>query len=116
MLVRYLIVAAAQDLAEAHTQLAGWRQSLLDLFGQAELLALPTMPVFSPRLADQTLGALINAVIEISAYTRLFNTAGTVHRPAGVGGRSTHSREPAGGWPAERRGTTAHHRGADPGS
>jgi Asp-tRNA(Asn)/Glu-tRNA(Gln) amidotransferase A subunit family amidase len=35
-------------LADARSQVAAWRQSLLDLFGQVELLALPTLPVFPP--------------------------------------------------------------------
>jgi Asp-tRNA(Asn)/Glu-tRNA(Gln) amidotransferase A subunit family amidase len=63
-------------LADARAQLAGWRQSLLDLFGQVELLALPTMPVFPPRLEDLSPDSLINVVIEITRYTGLFNAAG----------------------------------------
>ena len=63
-------------LADARTQLAAWRESLLDLFGYAELLALPTMPVFPPRLDDLTPDSLINVVIEITQYTGLFNAAG----------------------------------------
>jgi amidase len=63
-------------LADARAQLAGWRQSLLDLFGQVELLALPTMPVFPPRLEDLTADSLLNIVLEITRYTGLFNAAG----------------------------------------
>jgi amidase len=63
-------------LAGARAQLAGWRQSLLDLFGQVELLALPTMPVFPPRLEDLTPDSLVTHVIEICQYTGLFNAAG----------------------------------------
>ena len=63
-------------LAEARKQLAGWRQSLLDLFGQVELLALPTMPVFPPKLADVTPDSLVNVIIEVTRYTGLFNAAG----------------------------------------
>ena len=63
-------------LEQARAQLAGWRQSLLDLFGQVELLALPTMPVFPPRLADLTPGSLVDVIIEITRYTGLFNAAG----------------------------------------
>jgi len=63
-------------LAEARAQLAGWRQSLLDLFGQVELLALPTMPVFPPRLTDLTPDSLVSVIIEITQYTGLFNAAG----------------------------------------
>ena len=63
-------------LADARAQLAAWRESLLDLFGHAELLALPTMPVFPPRLDDLTPDSLINVIIEITQYTGLFNAAG----------------------------------------
>ena len=63
-------------LAEARAQLGSWRQSLLDLFSQVELLALPTMPVFPPRLEDLTPGSLVNIVIQVSQYTGLFNAAG----------------------------------------
>jgi hypothetical protein len=41
-------------LDDASSQLAAWRQSLLDLFGQVDLLALLAMPVFPPRLAGLT--------------------------------------------------------------
>ena len=64
-------------LADARGQLAAWRQSLLDLFGQVELLALPTLPVFPPPLADLTPDSLVNMIIEITQYTGLFNAAGT---------------------------------------
>jgi amidase len=63
-------------LADARAQLAGWRQSLLDLFGQVELLALPTMPVFPPGLAEVTPDSLVNVIIEVTRYTGLFNAAG----------------------------------------
>ena len=39
-------------LDDARGQLAAWRQSLLDLFGQVDLLVLPAMPTFPPALAD----------------------------------------------------------------
>ena len=54
-------------LAEARGQLAQWRRSLLDLFGQVELLALPTMPVFPPRLADLTPASLVDTIVEITS-------------------------------------------------
>jgi amidase len=63
-------------LEEARSQLAAWRQTLLDLFGQVELLALPTLPTFPPRLADLAPDSLINVIIEITQYTGLFNAAG----------------------------------------
>lgn len=64
-------------LGDARSQLAGWRKSLLDLFSQVELLALPTLPVFPPRLEDMNTDSLVNATIEITQYTSLFNVAGT---------------------------------------
>ena len=64
-------------LADARGQLTAWRRSLLDLFGQVELLALPTLPVFPPRLADLTPDSLVSMIIEITQYTGLFNAAGT---------------------------------------
>jgi amidase len=64
-------------LDDARNQLTAWRQSLLDLFGQVELLALPTLPVFPPRLEDLTPDSLLNVIIEITQYTGLFNVAGT---------------------------------------
>jgi amidase len=63
-------------LDDARAQLGHWRQSLLDLFAQAELLALPTMPVFPPRLEDLTPDSLVDIVIQTSQYTGLFNAAG----------------------------------------
>jgi amidase len=63
-------------LAGARAQLGTWRQSLLDLFNQVELLALPTMPVFPPRLEDLTPDSLVDIVIQVTQYTGLFNAAG----------------------------------------
>jgi amidase len=75
-------------LDDARNQLADWRQTLLDLFGQVELLALPTLPVFPPRLEDLTPDSLVNVIIEITQYTGLFNAAGTpcTAQPVPVGG------------------------------
>ena len=63
-------------LAGARAQLGRWRQSLLDLFARVELLALPTMPVFPPRLEDLTPDSLVDIVVQVSQYTGLFNAAG----------------------------------------
>jgi amidase len=63
-------------LAGTRAQLGTWRQSLLDLFDQVELLALPTMPVFPPHLEDLTPDSLVDIVIQITQYTGLFNAAG----------------------------------------
>ena len=40
-----------------------------------ELLALPTLPIFPPRL-DELEGDLTDLVVEITRYTSLFNAAG----------------------------------------
>jgi amidase len=63
-------------LADARAQLPRWRQSLLDLFSEVELLALPTMPAFPPHLQDLTADSLVNVIIEVTQYTGLFNAAG----------------------------------------
>jgi amidase len=77
-------------LDDARSQLAAWRQSLLDLFGQVELLALPTLPVFPPRLADLTADSLVDVIIEITQYTGLFNAAGTPCTAQPVRAAGTH--------------------------
>lgn len=58
-------------------QLAEWRQSLLGLFNQVELLALPTLPIFPPRLDEVTADALVTMAIDITRHVSLFNAAGT---------------------------------------
>jgi amidase len=80
-------------LGDARSQLAAWRQSLLDLFGQVELLALPTLPVFPPRLEDLAPDSLVDVIIEITQYTGLFNAAGTPCTAQPV--RATGTRMPA---------------------
>jgi amidase len=64
--------------------------SLLDLFGRVELLALPTLPVFPPRLADLTPESLVDVIIEITQYTGLFNLAGTPCTAQPVRAKGTH--------------------------
>jgi len=61
---------------DARDQLAGWRRSLLALFDRVELLALPTLPVFPPRL-DDLADDITPTAIEITRHTSLFNAAGT---------------------------------------
>jgi len=58
-----------------------------------ELLALPTLPVFPPRLEDLTPDSLVNVIIEITQYTGLFNVAGTPCTAQPV--RATGTRLPA---------------------
>ena len=64
-------------LATAKDQLIEWRQSLLKLFDRVELLALPTLPIFPPRLDEVTADALVTIAIDITRHVSLFNAAGT---------------------------------------
>jgi amidase len=63
--------------AEARGALAEWRKRLLALFGRVQLLALPTLPVFPPRIDAITSDTLLAAIIEITHHVALFNAAGT---------------------------------------
>ena len=62
-------------LESARAAVASWRQSLLDLFDQAEVLALPTIPIFPPTI-DSLAEDPTPAIIEITRYASLFNVAG----------------------------------------
>lgn len=62
-------------LAEAQAQVDQWRHSLSALFDQAELLVLPTLPVFPYRTDD--LDDFAPKAIEITRYTAIFNLAGS---------------------------------------
>ena len=62
---------------DARRALVEWRARLFDLFGRVELLALPTLPVFPPRLPDVTPETLLSMIIEITSHVALFNAAGT---------------------------------------
>ena len=62
-------------LAEAKAQIDQWRQSVLVLFDQAELLVLPTLPVFPYRIDD--LEDFAPKAIEITQYTAIFNLTGS---------------------------------------
>jgi len=61
---------------DARRQLAAWRQSLLALFDRVELLALPTLPIFPPRLDQLTTDTLVPTAIEITSHLSPFNAAG----------------------------------------
>jgi amidase len=69
--------AFAVDLAAARAQLNAWRDSVLQLFDRVELLALPTLPIFPPRLDAVTPDTLLPIIIEITAHATPFNAAGT---------------------------------------
>jgi amidase len=62
---------------QAEAQVAAWRHELFALFDQVELLALPTLPIFPPRLEDVTEESLLPIVIDITRQVSLFNAAGT---------------------------------------
>lgn len=58
-------------------QLTKWRESVLRLFDRVELLALPTLPIFPPRIEDITPDTLVGIAIEITSHVTPFNAAGT---------------------------------------
>jgi amidase len=61
---------------DAIARLDEWRQSLSALFAKVELLALPTMPIFPPRLDEVEGDKLLTGVIDITKNVSLFNAAG----------------------------------------
>jgi Asp-tRNA(Asn)/Glu-tRNA(Gln) amidotransferase A subunit family amidase len=63
-------------LEEALRARSGWSASLLALFEQVELLALPTLPVFPRRLDDLNADSLLPTAIEVTRHVSLFNVAG----------------------------------------
>jgi len=69
--------AFAEGVDAAREQLKGWRAAILRLFDQVELLALPTLPIFPPRLDTLTPDTLLQTVIDITRHVSLFNAAGT---------------------------------------
>jgi amidase len=64
------------DLEELRHQLSAWRRSLISLFERVELLALPTLPIVPPRLAEITADTLVPTIIDITSHVSLFNAAG----------------------------------------
>jgi len=63
-------------LEDARKQLDAWRNKLLALFDQVELIALPTLPIFPPRI-DEIPEDPTPLVIDITRFTSIFNGAGT---------------------------------------
>ena len=57
-------------------QAVEWRRSLLSLFDRVELLALPTLPIFPPRLEELSSGSLLDICSDITRHVALFNAAG----------------------------------------
>ena len=62
---------------DARRLLAEWKQALFVLFDRVELLALPTLPIFPPRIDAISPDNLLATVIEITTHVALFNAAGT---------------------------------------
>jgi amidase len=62
---------------DARRQLVEWRARFFGLFDQVELLALPTLPMFPPRLADINAETLLPTIIEITKHVAVFNAAGS---------------------------------------
>jgi amidase len=75
-------------VADARRALTAWRRRLFGLFDRVELLALPTLPMFPPRLDDVTPETLLPMIIEITKHVAPFNAAGTpcVAQPVPVPG------------------------------
>ena len=75
---------------DAHRQLVAWKQALFGLFDRVELLALPTLPIFPPRIDAIGPDNLLATIIEITKHVALFNAAGTpcTAQPVPIAGRS----------------------------
>lgn len=65
------------DSADSRTKLAAWRESFAKIFDRVQLLALPTMPIFAPRIDAITPDTLLPLTIEVTKYMTVFNAAGT---------------------------------------
>jgi amidase len=61
---------------DARVQMQQWRAYLAEVFGRVQLLALPTMAIWPPRL-DELVGDTTPLVIETTRHTSVFNAAGT---------------------------------------
>jgi amidase len=61
---------------EARRGLDAWRQSLAQLFERVQVLALPTLPIFPPRIEELNADTLLPTAIEITKHVALFNPAG----------------------------------------
>ena len=97
---------------EARRALVTWRQALFALFDRVELLALPTLPIFPPRIDEVGPDNLLPIVIEITRHVALFNAAGTPCTRATGSDRRPAAHEPAAGGTARRGGAAADHRRA----
>ncbi len=74
----------------ARQALVEWKHEFFQLFGRVEVLALPTLPIFPPRLDDITPESLLPLIIEITKHVAVFNAAGApcTAQPVPVGGHA----------------------------
>ena len=66
-----------QGGADAGAGFDEWRRSLFALFDKVELLALPTMPIFPPRLDALGPDSLLPMCMDLTKHIVPFNVAGT---------------------------------------
>jgi amidase len=78
------------DLEELSQRLSAWRRSLISLFERVELLALPTLPIVPPRLAEITADTVVPTIIDITSHVSLFNAAGVPCTAQPVPTRGSH--------------------------
>lgn len=64
------------DVDNARRQLANYRRALDDLFRRVELLALPTMPIFPPRIDDLNDDNLVAIMLDLTRHASPFNPPG----------------------------------------
>ena len=60
----------------ARQALIEWKREFFELFSRVEVLALPTLPIFPPRLDEITPESLLPMIIEITKHVAVFNAAG----------------------------------------
>jgi amidase len=65
------------DAPAMRVALTAWREKVLQLFDQVELLALPVLPMFPPRLDAITHDTLLRTIIELTSHVTPFNGSGT---------------------------------------
>jgi len=61
---------------DARRTLAEWKKALADVFTRVQVLALPTLPIFPPRLDALNEETLLPTAIEITKHVAPFNAAG----------------------------------------
>jgi amidase len=60
----------------ARATIASWREEFFATFGRVQLLALPTLPVFPPRIDAITADSFVATLMDITANVTPFNAAG----------------------------------------